>query len=94
MFVSTNVGIINKYCYCNCSCLSCVFFIEPRKIRIPNRFHFSLFCVLDLDAAIANMMFRSATVGGGQWECSVCGKTSKLKSDVSRHIEGRRSMNC
>jgi hypothetical protein len=40
-----------------------------------------------LDLEILSNMFRSGLTG--QWECVVCGKTSKLKSDVARHVEGR-----
>jgi hypothetical protein len=55
-----------------------------QKLQFSN--FFPHFFVSALDDEIAGLMFRAS--GGGHWECAVCGKSSRLKSDVSRHIEG------
>ena len=55
------------------------------------RYYFLLIDLLaGLDAAIAEKMVRAADPVDGRtlWECRDCGKACRLKSDMSRHIEG------
>ena len=44
---------------------------------------------MSLDAQITSMMFREEKM----WHCSVCGKSSTSKTDISRHIEGTHITN-
>ena len=39
----------------------------------------------DIEAQISSMMYQNTELK--TWCCSVCGKESKLKSDISRHID-------
>ena len=45
--------------------------------------------LLSLDAQINSMMYKAEKM----WHCSVCGKTSTGKTDISRHIEGTHITN-
>jgi len=45
--------------------------------------------LMSLDAQITSMMFREEKM----WHCSVCGKSSTSKTDISRHIEGTHITN-
>jgi len=45
--------------------------------------------VSNLDAQITSMMYKAEKL----WHCSICGKTSSGKTDISRHIEGTHIVN-
>ena len=57
-------------------------------------YYYLFVCKPGLDAAIAEKMERAAIDGDASglllrtvWRCRDCGKTCRLKSDMSRHIE-------
>ena len=42
-------------------------------------------CLEELDSEISAMMRKLGTL----WECIMCGKSSKYKNDITRHIESK-----
>jgi len=44
-------------------------------------------------AVIEEQIQQNMYFSGDQWACSICGKSSKLKTDISRHIESIHVVN-
>ena len=68
--------------------MQCVNMEEPTNV-----YKRLIIVIVDPLAVIEEQIQQNMFFSGDQWTCSICGKSSRLKTDISRHIESIHVIN-